>query len=120
LCRQKTRDEEDRRRREAEAAAMRAEVERLEREAAARREEERKRRAALVEEVAAWRQAAEIRAYVAAVKARLSESGLEESAEFREWEQWSTRVASEMDPLVTRAETCTAQPEIGPDITHLR
>lgn len=104
FCRQKARDEEDRRRREAEAAAVRAEIERRRAEEAARREEERKRREALVEEVAAWRRAAEIRAYVAAVRAEIERSGKEESAELREWERWALGVVAEMEPLGARID----------------
>ena len=111
LCRQKARDEEERRGREAEAAAVRAEAARIAQEAEARREEERKRRAALVEEVAAWRRAGEIRAYVGAVKARLAESGLEASAELREWVRWALEVAGEMDPVGSRVSVCTARCE---------
>jgi hypothetical protein len=99
LCRQKTREQEERSRREAEAAALRAEAERLAREAAARREEEKRRRAALVQEVAAWRQANEIRAYVGAVKEAAALRGDEAVAD---WVEWALGVAGEMDPVVPR------------------
>jgi hypothetical protein len=101
FCRQKTRDEEARARRAAVLAAERAEAERLEREAAARLEEERKRRAALVAEVAAWRQASEIRAYVAAVRAEAEGRGAV-TAEFVAWERWALGVAGEIDPMTAR------------------
>lgn len=102
FCRQKTREEEAAAQRRAVLAAERAEVERREAEEAARREEERRRREELVEEVAAWRRAGEIRAYVVAVKAERKKSGTEGSAEFSEWERWAIAVAGELDPVVAR------------------
>ena len=92
FCRQKVREEEGRRRRDAEAAAVRAEIERREAEEAARREEERRRREALVAEVASWRRANEIRAYVAAVRTEVKSRGAL-SEEFLAWEAWAMGVA---------------------------
>jgi len=100
--RQKTREEEARERRAAEAAAERAEIERREAEEAALRAKERKRREGLVDEVAAWRRANEIRAYVAAVRGELERSGGAVSDEFSEWERWALRVADEGDPVMVR------------------
>jgi len=54
---------------------------------------------------AAWRQAAEIRAYVAAVRAEMEGMGEAMSVEFSEWEKWALEVAGEMDPLVTKMAT---------------
>ena len=99
-CQQKAREQEERERRAAVLAAERAEVERLEREEAAKREAERKRRAALLEEVAAWRRANEIRAYVAAVKEATALRGDEAVAD---WVEWALGVAGEMDPVGQRA-----------------
>ena len=88
-------------------AAERAEVERREREEAAKREAERQRRESLVGEVTAWRRAAEIRAYVEAVRAEVEKSGTGESEEFREWERWAMGVAGEMDPVGRRERFAT-------------
>jgi hypothetical protein len=101
-CRQKTREEETEAQRRAVLAAERAEIERWEREEAARREAERQRREALVGEVAAWRRAAEIRAYVAAVRAEAEKSGGEVGPELGEWMGWAMGVAGQMDPVGAR------------------
>jgi len=58
--------------------------------------------------VAAWRRANEIRAYVAAVRVEAEESGAEVKPELGEWEQWSMRVAAEMDPVGARLKACSA------------
>jgi hypothetical protein len=99
FCRQKAREEEERARRAAVIAAERAEVERREREEAAKREAERKRREALVAEVAAWRQANEIRAYVAAVRAEFKTTERAANKEFEEWVRWAMDVAAQVDPV---------------------
>lgn len=80
--------EDERRKREAIAA-----VERLQREA------ELARRSALLKDVAAWRQAEEVRAYVkrAEVKADLDESV--DRATLTAWSNWARRCADEIDPL---------------------
>jgi hypothetical protein len=96
LCRQKTREQEERSRRDAALAAERAAAARIEFEAAARREAERKRREALVEEVTAWRRANEIRAYVGAVK---EAAVLRGDVAMADWVEWALRVAGEMDPI---------------------
>jgi hypothetical protein len=102
-CRQKAREEEERERRAAVLAAERAEIERREREEAAKRDAERKRRQALEEEVAAWRRANEIRAYVGAVRAVAELRGAETLASVAPWIAWALRVADEGDPVVARA-----------------
>jgi len=108
LCRQKAREHEERSRREAEAAALRAEAERLNRETAARREEEKWRRAALVQEVAAWRQANEIRAFVGAVSAEAACGGETTDSGVEEWAAWPLGVAAQMDPVGQRVRTGVA------------
>lgn len=102
FCRQKTREEEAAAHRRAVLAAERAEVERREAEEEARREEERRRREVLVEEVAAWRRAGEIRAYVAAVRAEVEKCGGEVKEEFVQWEDWALNVAKEGDPVTAK------------------
>jgi hypothetical protein len=101
-CRQKTREEEAEAQRRAVLAAERAEVERREREEAARREAERQRREALVGEVTAWRRAAEIRAYVEAVRAEAEKSRGEVGPELGEWVSWAIGVAGETNPVGLR------------------
>ena len=103
FCRQKTREEEAVARRQAVLAAERAEVERKRLEEERIRERERKRREELIGEVAAWRQAAEIRAYVAAVRAEAELRGAETLASVASWMAWALRVADEGDPIVARA-----------------
>ena len=99
FCRKKVREEEAEAQRRAVLAAERAEVERREREEAEKREAERRRREALVEEVAAWRQANEIRAYVAAVRAEFEGTGGAASMQFGEWVSWAMDVAAQVDPV---------------------
>ena len=101
FCRQRAREEEAEAQRRAVLAAERAEIERREAEEAARREEERKRREALLGEVASWRRAAEIRAYVGAMRAE-AESRQMLTAELLAWEAWAKGVAGEMDPVPAR------------------
>jgi len=105
LCRQKARDEEARERRAAVLAAERAEVERQAREEEARREAERQRRAALTQEVGEWRQAMEVRAYVAAVRAEAALRGDNAESSLSEWAAWALGVAREMDPVARRVDT---------------
>lgn len=61
-CRGKARLDAQAREREAVLAAERADAERIRREEALRAEEERQRRTALIDEAAAWRRAADVRA----------------------------------------------------------
>jgi hypothetical protein len=56
-------------------------------------------RRALLEEVAAWRRANEIRVYVAAVKEATALPGDEPVAD---WVEWALGVAAEMDPVGQR------------------
>jgi hypothetical protein len=102
-CREKARWDAQAREREAALAAERAEAERLRLEEAERAEEARQRRTALVEEAEAWRRAADIRAYVAAVRASAELRGSEALARLEPWMAWALRVAEEADPLVGRA-----------------
>jgi hypothetical protein len=107
-CRQKTREEEERERRAALLAAERAEVERKRLEEERIREEETRRRRALIEEAAAWRRAAEIRAYVGAVRAEAELRGDEAVASVAPWMEWALEVAREMDPVGQRERTDVA------------
>ena len=109
FCRQRAREEEAEAQRRAVLAAERAEIERRAAEEAARREKERKRRESLIEEVASWRRANEIRAYVAAVKAEAESRGAL-NEEFLAWEAWALRVASEIDPLVVTSHGSPDEP----------
>lgn len=102
FCRQKTREEEAAAQRRAVLAAERAEVERKRLEEERIRGEERERRELLLQEVVAWRRAAEIRAYVAAVRVEAEIRGAL-SAESLSWEAWAMAVAGELDPVVARA-----------------
>jgi hypothetical protein len=102
FCRQKTRAEQAEAQRRAALAAERAEVERKRLEEERIQREERKRREELIGEVAAWRQAAEIRAYVAAVRVEAEQRGAL-SAAFLEWGAWALSVAEEGDPVPARA-----------------
>lgn len=69
-------EEEAEAQRRAVLAAERAEAERVRQEEERVREEERRRREALVAEAVAWRRAAEIRPYVAAVRAEVEKHGV--------------------------------------------
>ena len=102
LCRQKARDEEARARRAAVLAAERAEVERQAREEEARREAERKRRVALLKEARAWRWAALLREYVAAVRVASASGGETAESGVEDWAAWALGVAGEMDPVRRR------------------
>jgi hypothetical protein len=102
-CRHKTREKEAEAERRAVLAAKRAKIKRREREEVARREADRKRREALVGEVTAWRPAAEIRAYVKAVRAEAEKSGGAVSGEYLAWEAWALGVADYVDPIFTRS-----------------
>jgi hypothetical protein len=57
----------------------------------------------LIEEVAAWRQAAEIRAYVGAVRMAAAQKANAAVPTVEEWAAWALRVAEEGDPVVGRA-----------------
>jgi hypothetical protein len=102
-CRGRARWDAQAREREAALAAERAEAERIRREEAQRLEEERQRRTALIDETAAWRRAADIRAYVAAVRSSAESRGSEALASVELWVAWALRIADEGDPLVGRA-----------------
>jgi hypothetical protein len=103
FCRQKTRVEQAEAQRRAVLAAERAEVERKRLEEEWAREEERKRREQLVDDVAAWRRAAEIRAYVAAVRLAAAQRGHASVPTVEEWAAWALSVADEGDPVPGRA-----------------
>jgi hypothetical protein len=102
FCRQKTRAEQAEAQRRAALAAERAEVERKRLEEERIRKEERRRREELIGEVAAWRQAAEIRAYVAAVRVEMTIRRTAAASQQGGWIEWALRVADQMDP-VTRS-----------------
>lgn len=102
-CREKARSDAQAREREAVLAAERAEAERFRREEALRAEEERQRRTALIDEAAAWRRAADVRAYVAAIRASAESRGAEALARVEPWVAWALRVADEGDPVAGRA-----------------
>jgi hypothetical protein len=102
-CREKERWDAQAREREAALAADRAEAERIRRDEARRADEERQRCTALMDETAAWRRAADIRAYVAAVRSSAEARGPEALANVEPWMAWALRIADEGDPLVGRA-----------------
>jgi hypothetical protein len=103
FCRQKTRVEEAVAQRQAVLAAEQAETERKRLEQERIRKEERKRREQLVGEVAVWRQAAEIRAYVGAVRLAAAQRGNASIPTVEEWAAWALSVADEGDPGPGRA-----------------
>lgn len=107
FCRQKTRMEEAVAQRQAVLAAEQAATERKRLEEERIREWERKRREELIGELASWRQAAEIRAYVAAVRAAAEKRGAL-SAEGLAWEEWAMGVAGEIDPVGSRFQARSA------------
>ena len=107
FCRQKTRMEEAVAQRQAVLAAEQAAAERKRLEEERIREWERKRREELIGELASWRQAAEIRAYVAAVRAATEKRGAL-SAEGLAWEEWAMGVAGEIDPVGSRFQARSA------------
>jgi hypothetical protein len=102
FCRQKTRAEEAVAQRQAVLAAERADVERKRLEEERIRARERKRREQLIEEVAAWRQAGEIRAYVGAVRLAAAQRGNASVLTLDEWAAWAIGVAQQLDPVGTR------------------
>lgn len=102
FCRQRTRMEEATAQRQAALAAERAEAERVRREEERKIEAERKRRTELVAEAEAWRRAALIREYAAALRREAQSRGYEAVAKVAEWGEWALRVAGEMDPTESR------------------
>lgn len=89
-------DVEERRRREEAALQRRLEAERKERERVARLARERQRQ--LLLDARNWRRAAEIRAFVEVVKARLGEGEKE-----NRWIEWALGEADRIDPMVEGA-----------------
>jgi hypothetical protein len=79
-------------------AWRRAEDERQERELRLRIE--RSRVARLAEEIAAWRLAAEVRAYITALRAVLSELSGEDRDRVATWCDWAERWAAREDPVL--------------------
>jgi len=84
--------------REEEARQQKAEVERLERE--------RRRKAAqakvdrLLADAAAWRQAAEVRVFIAAVRSKHAQDlDSPRAKELEEWAHWALSQAEQLDPL---------------------
>ena len=62
---------------------------------------EQDRRNQLLEEVAAWRKALEVREYVSAVMEKVQRSDTGDSgASLTEWATWARAEADKMDPLV--------------------
>jgi hypothetical protein len=78
-----------------------------------RREEERKaelaRKKVLCDRARAWREAAEIRAYVTAVQMAVEAGTLAVSAEeFAVWSSWALEHAREIDPIASNTATSTS------------
>lgn len=89
---------------EEEARQQRAEEERLARER--QRKAEKARLDRLLADAAAWRQASEVRAFVAAVRAkRARECDPLRSDELERWAGWALSRAEELDPLSRAAFT---------------
>lgn len=88
-------------RQEAERRYAEAERERWKQEE--RRQAEEKRVQELLQRVTAWRQAAEIRAYVQAVRTAAGTARRDiDETRLAEWASWALTQADRLDPLVTR------------------
>jgi len=77
------------------------ERERQRQEEIRRRHEEEERTKNLLDQVKQWKQCSNIRAFLAALKTALNQSGvaLRDDEEMREWIQWAYRKADEYDPF---------------------
>lgn len=82
-------------------ARQRAAVRKVREDAAKRQELAEQRRSQLFEEVNAWKQAGDIRSYLAAIRAKLDagELAVRDQVTFSSWIDWATWYADSIDPL---------------------
>lgn len=111
-CRERTRIQVQEERQRALERSRREEPLRQQREAARRIEEEKARRAALMESAADWQRANLIRQYVAYVVSIKPDA---ECAAVVDWEEWSLKVADELDPTTGSSLAAISSPVVAPD-----